>query len=131
MTTRTPEPRTSAAITSKITPRHLDRLAIVYVRQSTMQQVLHNQESTRGQYNLVDRAITLGWPRERVLVIDDDLGRSGASAEGRPGFQRLVAEVGLNHVGLMGVILIPFTRPAGLLRGLRREAWPSRRPTGG
>ena len=111
MTTRTPEPRTSAAITSKITPRHLDRLAIVYVRQSTMQQVLHNQESTRGQYNLVDRAITLGWPRERVLVIDDDLGRSGASAEGRPGFQRLVAEVGLNHVGLiLGVEMSRFAR---------------------
>ena len=51
------------------------------------------------QYGLVERAVGLGWPRERVLVIDDDLGRSGATAEGRPGFQRLVAEVGLDHVG--------------------------------
>lgn len=81
--------------------RHLDRLAVVYVRQSTMQQVERHQESTRLQYGLVDRAIQLGWPRSRVLVIDDDLGRSGATAEGRPGFQRLVAEVGLDHVGVV------------------------------
>lgn len=86
---------------SKISTRHLDRLAIVYVRQSTMHQVHHNQESTRLQYNLKSYAVTLGWPVERVIVIDDDLGRSGSSAVGRPGFQRLVAEVGLDHVGLI------------------------------
>src|SRR5712691_257919 len=87
--------------TEKICPRHWERLAVVYVRQSTMQQVLEHQESTRLQYGLVRRAIAWGWPEARVLVIDDDQGRSGTSAEGRHGFQRLVAEVGLDHVGLI------------------------------
>jgi DNA invertase Pin-like site-specific DNA recombinase len=85
---------------AKIKPTHLERLAVVYVRQSTPQQVLENRESTALQYSLVDRAVQLGWPPERVLVIDDDLGQSGRSAEGRLGFQRLLAEVGLDHVGL-------------------------------
>jgi DNA invertase Pin-like site-specific DNA recombinase len=85
----------------KIRTGHLDRLAVVYVRQSTMQQVDRHQESTRLQYALVDRAIALGWARSQVIVIDEDLGRSGSTAEGRPGFQRLVAEVGLDHVGLV------------------------------
>jgi DNA invertase Pin-like site-specific DNA recombinase len=85
----------------KIQPRHLERLAVVYVRQSTVQQVERHQESTRLQYNLVERAVQLGWPRQRVQVIDEDLGKSGASAEGRPGFQKLVADVGLDHVGLV------------------------------
>ena len=85
----------------KIRAQHLDRLAVVYVRQSTMQQVLEHQESTCLQYGLVHRAVTLGWAEARVLVIDEDLGRSGTSAEGRDGFQRLVAEVGLDHVGLI------------------------------
>jgi DNA invertase Pin-like site-specific DNA recombinase len=76
-------------------------LAVVYVRQSTPQQVCENTESTQRQYALVQRATDLGWPAERVLVIDDDQGRSGASAEGRLGFQRLLAEVGLDHVGLI------------------------------
>jgi DNA invertase Pin-like site-specific DNA recombinase len=86
---------------SKVTTRHQERLAVVYVRQSTVQQTIRHQESTRLQYGLVERALSLGWSRERVLVIDDDLGRSGATAVGRPGFQRLVAEVGLDHVGLI------------------------------
>jgi DNA invertase Pin-like site-specific DNA recombinase len=85
----------------KIQAIHLARYAIVYVRQSTMQQVDRHQESTRLQYALVDRAVALGWSRAQVLVIDEDQGRSGSNAEGRPGFQRLVAEVGLNHVGLV------------------------------
>ncbi|BAS60196.1 hypothetical protein NIES2135_65480 (plasmid) [Leptolyngbya boryana NIES-2135] len=85
----------------KIDDLHLDRLAVVYVRQSTLQQVLEHQESTRLQYGLVDRAEALGWQRERVLVIDEDLGKSGTTAVGRSGFQRLVAEVSLNHVGLI------------------------------
>jgi DNA invertase Pin-like site-specific DNA recombinase len=85
----------------KIAPRHHERLAMVYVRQSTAVQVVRHGESTRLQYGLTDRAMVLGWPRERIAVIDDDLGRSGASAEGRPGFQRLVAEVGLDHVGII------------------------------
>jgi len=85
----------------KIQPHHRDRLAIVYVRQSTLQQVLEHPESTRLQYGLAQRAVGLGWSQERVLTIDDDLGKSGSSAEGRVGFQRLVSEVGLNHVGLI------------------------------
>ena len=85
----------------KIHGYHHDRLAIVYIRQSTLQQVERHGESTKLQYALVDKACSLGWPSERVLVIDDDLGRSGSNAEGRPGFQRLVAEVGLDRVGLV------------------------------
>jgi DNA invertase Pin-like site-specific DNA recombinase len=92
---------TIPAPTDKIRSRHRDRLALVYVRQSTLQQVERHQESTRLQYGLVERALELGWPRERIEIIDDDLGRSGTSAQGRPGFQRLVAEVGLGRVGLV------------------------------
>jgi DNA invertase Pin-like site-specific DNA recombinase len=85
----------------KIQPWHLDRMAIVYVRQSTAQQVAENRESTDRQYALVNRAIELGWPPDRILIIDEDQGKSGATAEGRLGFQRLLAEVGLDHVGLI------------------------------
>jgi DNA invertase Pin-like site-specific DNA recombinase len=85
----------------KILSRHFERLAVIDVRQSTPQQVLDHQESTRLQYGLVRRAMELGWSAARVLVIDDDWGQSGATAEGRQGFQRLVAEVGLDHVGLV------------------------------
>lgn len=86
---------------SKIQPRHLERLAVVYIRQSTFQQVNHNPESTTLQYGLKQRVQQLGWPEERILVIDEDLGRSAATVEGRPGFARLVAEVGLDHVGVI------------------------------
>jgi DNA invertase Pin-like site-specific DNA recombinase len=85
----------------KIQGHHRDRQAVVYVRQSTLQQVARHQESTRLQYGLVDRAVSLGWPRTQVAVIDDDLGKSGSSAEGRPGFQRLVAAVSLEQVGIV------------------------------
>jgi len=85
----------------KVLDRHRERLAIVYVRQSTPQQMERHQESTRLQYALVDRAVDFGWDRERVVLIDDDLGRSGATIEGRLGFQRLVAQVGLGKVGLV------------------------------
>src|SRR6266480_5387059 len=85
----------------KVGPWHRDRLAVVYVRQSTAQQVLDHQESTRLQYGLVDRAQALGWAADRVLVIDEVLGRSGTRAEERAGFQRLVSEVSLDHVGLI------------------------------
>ena len=74
---------------------------MVYVRQSTPQQVSENKESTQRQYALARRAVELGWPAGRVLVIDEDQGRSGATAEGRLSFQRLLAEVGLDHVGLI------------------------------
>ena len=86
---------------SKIAARHRERLAVVDVRQSTRQQVVGHQESTRLQYALVDRAVALGWEACRVVLIDDDLGKSGSSAEHRVGFQRLVAEISLGHVGLV------------------------------
>jgi DNA invertase Pin-like site-specific DNA recombinase len=76
-------------------------LAIVYVRQSSTQQIFDHQESRQRQYALADYAATLGWPRERILVIDDDQGRSGRTVEQRPGFQRLLAEVTLDHVGIV------------------------------
>lgn len=86
---------------AKLQPWHGERLAVVYVRQSTPQQVLDHQESTRLQYGLAARARDLGWAADRILVIDDDLGKSGSSAAGRLGFQRLVSEVSLDHVGLI------------------------------
>lgn len=85
----------------KIQNHHRDRLAIVYIRQSTLQQVERHSESTKLQYALVEKAYDLGWTKDKIIVIDDDLGRSGANAEGRPGFQRLVAEVGLDRVGMV------------------------------
>jgi DNA invertase Pin-like site-specific DNA recombinase len=85
----------------KLRPWHLDRAAFVYVRQSTPQQVIDHQESTARQYALAGRAADLGWTTDRITTIDDDLGRSGQSIEGRPGFQRLLAEVALGHVGLI------------------------------
>jgi DNA invertase Pin-like site-specific DNA recombinase len=94
-------PRGGTLRSEKVWPWHRDRLAVVYVRQSTVQQVLDHQESTRLQYGLVDRAQALGWAADRVLVIDEDLGRSGTRADERAGFQRLVSEVSLDHVGLI------------------------------
>ena len=85
----------------KITDQHLQRLAIVYVRQSTQQQVVENRESTARQYALADRAKSLGWPSTAVVVIDEDQGRSGSSVEGRHGFQRLLAEISSDRVGLI------------------------------
>ena len=86
---------------SKVGDRHLARLAVVYVRQSTRQQVADHSESTRLQYGLVERAVGLGWQASRVLVIDEDLGKSGSSAAGRVGFGRLVTEITMGHVGLV------------------------------
>jgi len=86
---------------SKVQEWHRDRLAVVYVRQSTMAQVIGHGESTRLQYGLSGRAAELGWEPSRVLVIDEDLGHSASGAEVRPGFQRLVSEVGLDHVGIV------------------------------
>src|SRR3954467_5534367 len=85
----------------KVRPRHLDRVAIVYVRQSSPQQVLEHRESAALQYDLRRRAVALGWAADRVLVIDDDQGQSGGTGGGRPGFARLLAEIGLDHVGLV------------------------------
>jgi excisionase family DNA binding protein len=85
----------------KITEQHRRRRAVVYVRQSTPQQLERNHESRARQYALRDRAIELGWPAGSVSVVDEDLGRSGSSTDGRLGFKELVAEVGLGHVGLV------------------------------
>src|SRR5271156_604528 len=95
----TPPPATfGLRSTSKIRDQHLDRLAIVYVRQSSPQQVLENRESRERQYALAQFAQRLGWPAERVLIVDEDQGRSGKSTDHRSGFQRLMTEVSLNHV---------------------------------
>jgi DNA invertase Pin-like site-specific DNA recombinase len=96
-----PEATHSLLRSAKIHPAHLEKLAIVYVRQSSPKQVLENRESTARQYAFGEQAVALGWPRERVLIIDEDLGKSGRTAEGRVGFQRLVTEVTLNHAGLV------------------------------
>ena len=85
----------------KVQPWHRDRLAAVYVRQSTTAQVHDHQESTRLQYGLAERAVTLGWAPSRVVVIDEDLGHSASGIDARPGFTRLVSEVGLDHVGIV------------------------------
>jgi len=85
----------------KIKSQHLRRNAYLYVRQSTLRQVMENTESTERQYALRQRAIQLGWMQEQVVVIDSDLGQSGASAADREGFQHLVAEVGLGHAGIV------------------------------
>lgn len=86
---------------TKITAAHRSRWALVYVRQSSLNQVERNSESTALQYNLVTRATELGWPKQAVRVIDDDLGVSGASAAGRSGFAELAASVGLGEVGIV------------------------------
>src|SRR6266581_1943776 len=91
----------SAEAHQKITALHLKRNAYLYVRQSTMRQVFENTESTQRQYALRQRAITLGWPQEQIVVIDSDLGQSGASAVDREGFQKLVAEVGMGRAGIV------------------------------
>ena len=86
---------------AKVTDEHRAKLAYVYIRQSSLSQVNTHAESTELQYHLVERARHLGWPRERIKVIDEDLGKSGASADERFGFQHLIAEIGLARVGLV------------------------------
>src|SRR6266516_1816070 len=87
--------------TAHITTAHHERMAYVYVRQSTLWQVNEHQESTQRQYRLQERALELGWPPTAIAVIDEDQGRSGSSATARTGFQRLVAEVSLGQVGMV------------------------------
>ncbi|MGY3614098.1 recombinase family protein [Bradyrhizobium sp. USDA 10063] len=91
----------SNAADERLTTAHRAKLAYVYVRQSSVNQVRQHQESTELQYRLVDRAIGLGWPPERVQVIDEDLGKSGAGGVDRHGFQKLIAEIGLGNAGLV------------------------------
>jgi DNA invertase Pin-like site-specific DNA recombinase len=92
---------TDIGTSSKITLAPQAKLAYGYIRQSSLHQVIQHRESTELQYQLVERAVGLGWPRERVQIIDEDLGKSGASSQERHGFQSLIAEIGLNRVGLV------------------------------
>lgn len=86
---------------TKVTTTHQAKLAYIYVRQSSLGQVTRHAESTTMQYQLVERAVQLGWPRDRIKIIDEDLGKSGSSMEERFGFQRLMTEIGLGQVGLV------------------------------
>jgi DNA invertase Pin-like site-specific DNA recombinase len=86
---------------SKVTAAHLSRTALLYVRQSSLKQVLRNTESAIRQYDLRGKAISLGWAADQITVIDIDQGHSGASAAGREGFQQLVAEVSLGRAGIV------------------------------
>ena len=83
----------------KIRPRHLERRAVVYVRQSTPGQVQQNRESRKLQYQLREQALALGWSAARIEVIDEDLGVSGSGVQKRPGFERMLREVGQGRVG--------------------------------
>jgi DNA invertase Pin-like site-specific DNA recombinase len=89
------------SVPESVQPAHLLRLAVVYVRQSSLHQALTNQESLQLQYNLRDRADAAGWDPSQVRVIDTDLGRSGRTSQGRPGFQELVALVNQEQVGIV------------------------------
>jgi DNA invertase Pin-like site-specific DNA recombinase len=86
---------------TKITPDHLRRQALVYIRQSTTHQVRSNHESVERQYALVERAVALGWAPEATHTIDEDQGRSGTSALHRPGFKKLLADISAGQVGLV------------------------------
>ncbi len=86
---------------SKIKLSHTQRAAYVYIRQSTPGQVEHNRESTARQYALADRACLLGWAKEQIVIVDEDLGLSGSSTDKRSGFARLTSEVALAHVGIV------------------------------
>jgi DNA invertase Pin-like site-specific DNA recombinase len=84
----------------KVTASHLKRDAYLYVRQSTLRQVFENTESTKRQYGLRQRAVALGWPQDHIVVIDTDLGESGASTD-REGFQQLVTAVSMGQAGIL------------------------------
>jgi DNA invertase Pin-like site-specific DNA recombinase len=85
----------------KVTAEHCDRLAVMYVRQSTLRQVHENTESAKMQYALVERAAGLGWVPSRIVVIDEDMGHSAGGRQDGPRFTPLVSEVGLGHVGVV------------------------------
>jgi len=85
----------------KLKSTHLERSAYLYIRQSTLRQVYENTESTKRQYGLKKKAAALGWPEDSIIVIDSDLGQSGASSGSREGFKKLVAEVGMGHAGIV------------------------------
>ena len=103
----------------KITASHLDRIVLIYIRQSSMAQVRDNTESTARQYALVDEAVLLGWARSQVEVIDADLGLSGRSADGRSGFKDLVGRVCMGEVGaIFGLEVSRFARSSADLSRL-------------
>src|SRR6266567_1834816 len=85
----------------KVRPEHRTRNAYLYVWQSTLRQVMENTESTKRQYALRDRAAALGWDAQQIVVIDSDLGQSGASAADRKGFQKLMLEVSMGRAGIV------------------------------
>jgi DNA invertase Pin-like site-specific DNA recombinase len=85
----------------KVTPQHLERDTYLYIRQSTPRQVVENAESTQRQYALRDRALALGWPLDRIHILDCDLGKSGSQSASRDGFQKLVGDVALGKAGLV------------------------------
>jgi DNA invertase Pin-like site-specific DNA recombinase len=118
-----------AARAAKVRGHHLDRKAIVYIRQSSPQQVIEHKESTARQYALADVAVALGWPRDRVEIVDADQGRTGQTIEGRQGFQYILAELSLDHVGILigqdasrlarsDPDWVPLVRSCGLFRSL-------------
>jgi len=118
-----------AARSAKVRDHHLDRKAIVYIRQSSPQQVAEHKESTARQYALADVAVALGWPRDRVEIIDADQGRTGRTVEGRHGYQYILAELSLDHVGILlgqdasrlarsDPDWVPLVRSCGLFRAL-------------
>ena len=109
---RSPADIPLSLMSSKIRDWHRQRKAVVYIRQSTPQQVMEHRESADRQYALVQRAFSLGWSKDRVEVIDEDQGHSGRHVEGRLGFQHLLAEIGLDHVGIISVMPnLPRYRP--------------------
>lgn len=93
--------RESQIVSSKITSNHLERLAYIYVRQSTAKQVEHNRESQVYQYRLSQRAQALGWRTDRTRIIDADLGLSAKDSQHRDGFQELIAKISLGQVGII------------------------------
>src|SRR5215217_3567916 len=93
--------KTTERLRTKISARHLERAAYVYVRQSTQKQVKDNHGSRGNQYALLERAVELGWHEERVRVVDDDQGLSAKNAGGREGFKELVGEVSLGYAGIV------------------------------
>ncbi|AGA24949.1 recombinase family protein [Singulisphaera acidiphila] len=114
---------------AKVRDHHLDRKAIVYVRQSSPQQVAEHKESTARQYALAEVAVALGWPRDRVEVVDADQGRTAQTVEGRRGIQYILAELSLDHVGILlgqdasrlarhDPDWVPMVRSCGLFRAL-------------
>lgn len=103
----------------KVTASHLQRLAVVYVRQSTLAQVRFNTQSTERQYALAEQAVELGWERERILVVDSDLGVSGRDTQTREGFKELVGRVCCGEVGaIFGLEVSRLARSSGDLQRL-------------